>query len=390
VFTSTIGELNAIEPLLTQLLERLQFLSLTLLSDHAQYRDSFLAKYPAAQFHIVDHRTSRVESLMVESPPALLILAEIPGLLSDAPCRLPFSLVLGARKRGARVCLINGWLYKQRPASRMDTIEKYLFERDYLCLFDVMTVQNDEIRRVLIEAGAPSDRVFVTGNIKFDALANATWDPADAKSSHLLLSIVQSGRPILTAGCVTNIPEQELMLDAFRAATALPSNPLLVLVPRHPENRERMSILARLLSERGYRFVFKTSLAVPRIEDTVQCLVVDTLGELKDFYAASTFSYVGLNHNVLEPLAFGKKVLVTPGWDPIHPSFAVYRMLVGAGFITEVQHPELSTSLVAHFEDTNTGPGVPHFRRSAEYLELIGATDRCMACLEPILTAINA
>lgn len=386
IFASTIGELSAIEPLLRRMQQRLPHLSLTLLSDHDFYEDSFLAKYPAARFRVVDHRTSRVRSLMDEAPPALVVLAEIPCLLSEAPCRLPFALAFEAKRRGARLCLVNGWLYRQQPSSRMDAIEKRLFERRYLQLFDVMTVQNAAIRQVLIELGGDERRVFVTGNVKFDALAGPPLAPRNTKSAVLLNSIARSGRPVLTAGNVTNVSEQELVLDAFRMVCNLASNPLLVLAPRYPNNVERMDVLEKLLSARGYRFAFKSRLRADRLDDTLQCLILDTLGELREFYAASTISYVGLNKNVLEPLAFGKRVLVTPGWDPIRPGYSVSRRLVDEGFITEVQQGDLGRAFLEHLEGS-TVTGAPDFRESDEYRKLVGATDQCMARLEPVLTS---
>jgi 3-deoxy-D-manno-octulosonic-acid transferase len=384
VFATTIGELEAIEPLLRRLLQRLTDVRLVLLSDHEHYRESFLNKYPGALFRVVNHRRTRARELASQLPPALCLLAEIPCLLSDAPCRFPFALAFEAKRRGAAVCLVNGWLYRQQPSCLMDWIEKRLFERDYLRLFDVMTVQDDSTRRTLVAAGAHPDRVFVTGNLKFDALA-AAWEPRGGRSGALLEAIRQSGRPVLTAGCVTNIEEQELVLDAFRACLSLPGNPLLVLVPRHPENAGRMEALKQLLEQRDYRFAFKSRLPEQRVEESHNCLVVDTLGELKDFYAISTFSYVGLNKNVLEPLTFGKQVFVTSGWDRLRPGFPVYELLGTKGFITEVPRD----ALAAAFRQGFTSAVGTDFPASAEYAELVGAADRCLVCLDPLLDQVQ-
>ena len=49
VFVSTIGELNAIDPLLREIVARLPRLKLVLITDHPHYRDSYLARYPAAE-----------------------------------------------------------------------------------------------------------------------------------------------------------------------------------------------------------------------------------------------------------------------------------------------------------------------------------------------------
>jgi 3-deoxy-D-manno-octulosonic-acid transferase len=65
-------------------------------------------------------------------------------------------------------------------------------------------------------------------------------------------------------------------------------------------------------------------------------LILDTIGELRDFYAASTVCYVGVNHNILEPLAFGKPVTVSPGWEATFPSYPVYELLRGTEGVLRV------------------------------------------------------
>ena len=105
----------------------------------------------------------------------------------------------------------------------MDAIEKKLFDRDFLHLIDVMLVQNDEIRTELIAHGADPDRVVTTGNIKFDGIDRASWSPEQAKDPDMLRAIAACRRPCIVAGCVTNLPDQETILDAFRAT--LPAVP---------------------------------------------------------------------------------------------------------------------------------------------------------------------
>jgi 3-deoxy-D-manno-octulosonic-acid transferase len=68
-------------------------------------------------------------------------------------------------------------------------------------------------------------------------------------------------------------------------------------------------------------------------------LVLDTMGELRDFYAASTVSFVGRDHNILEPLTFGKPVTITPGWEATFPSYPVYLLLRGTDSVQELDGP---------------------------------------------------
>jgi 3-deoxy-D-manno-octulosonic-acid transferase len=77
-------------------------------------------------------------------------------------------------------------------------------------------------------------------------------------------------------------------------------------------------------------------------------LVLDTMGELRGCYAAATLAFVGTDHNVLEPLAFGKPVFVGPGWEPTYPSYPVYTLLRDAGVLQTVDAlPDLAPRWLA-------------------------------------------
>jgi 3-deoxy-D-manno-octulosonic-acid transferase len=134
---------------------------------------------------------------------------------------------------------------------------------------------------------------------------------------------------------VTNLDDQQAILDVFRMVLVARPQVLLVLAPRHPEVRERMEKLESFLQERDFDYVFRSRLKGAQLNPDTQVLVLDTLGELKDFYAVATLTYVGPNHNVLEPLAFDKPVFVKPGWEATYPSYPVYRLLLDNGAIVE-------------------------------------------------------
>lgn len=339
VFVSTIGELNAIEPFLRPFLDELSPLPVTLLTDRRIYRDSYLAKYPDAYVYEIDGTSADIERLVALTPPRLLLIAEIPCLLSDAPGRFPFATVHAAKRAGAHVALVNGWLYGYAPPSRLDAIERRLLGRDYLRLMDVVTVQTDEVRDRLVREGADPARVHVTGNTKFDAVTWQDWTPAGKRSEAILRGIVEGGRPCVVAGCVTDFADQVMVLDAFGEVLPQVPNALLVLAPRHPENREMMAGLADALRERSLRSVCRSAIADAALGPGVQVLILDTMGELKDFYGASTVSYVGRDHNILEPLAFGKPVTISPGWEAKFPSYSIYLLLRDTEAVRELSSP---------------------------------------------------
>ena len=101
VFVSTIGELNATAPLLDALRQRLSHLQMVLVTDHAHYRDSYLARYPDAEVVVSLGHSRDAAALKVLRPPVLMLVAEIPLLPSDAPCRCSAPFLLAARAQGA-------------------------------------------------------------------------------------------------------------------------------------------------------------------------------------------------------------------------------------------------------------------------------------------------
>jgi 3-deoxy-D-manno-octulosonic-acid transferase len=333
IFASTIGELNAIAPFLAALLAEAGTPPLLLLSDHAHYRDSFLRKFPEAEFVHLNGGSAGVVDTVRRFPPRALMIAEIPCILFDAPCRFSFAVVYELKRRRVPVCVVNGWLYRYATASRLDAIEKRLFDRIYLELIDLFLVQTEAAKRELVDRGAASRSVIVIGNIKFDAKAPQLAGPAAANV--VLRSIRASGRPCIVAGCVTNLPDQEAILDAFRDVLAKFPLTLLVIAPRHPEVEDRMRKLESFLRTRELTYAFKSRLGEMALPAQISVLVLDTMGELMDFYALATLTYVGPNHNVLEPLILEKPVFVLPGWDPTYPSYPVYRLMLAQGAITE-------------------------------------------------------
>ena len=378
VFVSTIGELHAIDPFLRQLATQLGALQLVLITDHPHYRESYQARYPAAAVCVTRGHGHDAVALARRYPPQALVVAEIPCLPFDAPCRFSYGFVLEAKRRRAPAWLVNGWLYHYRPDCTMDRVERALFLRDYLRAFDVLCVQTEAARRELVALGAPAQRVAVAGNIKFDSMQRSAWHVAEARSPRLLAALLAARRPTVVAGCVTSAHEQHLVLDAFAALRRRHPTALLVLAPRHPEVTGRMQALRELLAEAQLHARFRSTSPDAALADDVACLVLDTMGDLRDFYAAATLAHVGVDHNVLEPLGFAKPVTVTTGWEPTYPSYPVYRLLADAGALFEATDP---ARLAAHWAEAVERQGADAECADADRTDGQGATP-ALAALE--------
>ncbi|MEC5397279.1 3-deoxy-D-manno-octulosonic acid transferase [Uliginosibacterium sp. H1] len=375
VFVSTIGELNAIGPFLRQLVARHADLRLVLLTDRSIYRESYLAQYPQAEVVEIGASGEPAHTLAQQRPPTLFVVAEIPCLPADAPCRLPIGYLYAARAAGARVALVNGWLYGYAPACRMDSIERSLLGRDYLALFDLLCVQTEAVAHHLQNSGAAASQLHVTGNIKFDALAPAVRPPGETRSPRTLGSLDDGGRPVIVAGCLTDAEELATVLDAFQRLVGDAPRSLLVLAPRHPENGAAMSAMFAELQGRGLGFrnhAVEGDLPVP---DDLPVLVLNTMGELRDYYARSTVSHVGKDHNILEPLSFSRPVTITAGWNTTYPSYPVYTVATREGLVYQAESAEALAARWASCINSETGSGT---RVQASLARLAGATQRTL------------
>jgi len=109
------------------------------------------------------------------------------------------------------------------------------------------------------------------------------------------------------------VGEESIVLEAHREVRKSHPGAILVLVPRHPP---RFDEVASWLEKQNVRFI-RHSQPSARTPD-LEVVLVDTLGELLDFYAMGDVAFVGGTlvevggHNLLEPAALGVPVLAGP------------------------------------------------------------------------------
>jgi 3-deoxy-D-manno-octulosonic-acid transferase len=124
-------------------------------------------------------------------------------------------------------------------------------------------------------------------------------------------------RPMWVAGS-THGGEEEIVIEAHQLVRGAHPRALLVLVPRHPP---RFDEVAHGLQRAGIRFVRRSQRLGEKAgaaAASAGVLLVDTLGELLDFYAAADVAFVGGSlipiggHNLLEPAALGLPILTGP------------------------------------------------------------------------------
>jgi 3-deoxy-D-manno-octulosonic-acid transferase len=156
--------------------------------------------------------------------------------------------------------------------------------------------------------GASSVRTWVIGNIKFDIELPENL-VSDGK---ILRRDLLGDRPVWIAAS-THDDEEQQVLDAHATLREQFPDLLLVLVPRHPE---RFREVRKLVEQHDFKYARRTAGDACGAETAVY--LVDTLGELTLFYAASDIAFVGGSlvpiggHNLLEPAALGLPVISGP------------------------------------------------------------------------------
>jgi 3-deoxy-D-manno-octulosonic-acid transferase len=191
---------------------------------------------------------------------------------------------------------------------------RFLFRRLF-ATFKGVGAQNEADAAKLLELGCRPDSVQVVGSLKFDAAKLDERRMIDVPGMLRQLGVSPAAR-ILVAGS-THPGEEALLADQFVRLRKRFSELVLILVPRH---FERCREVGRELEARGIRFVYRTEIthATNYPPNEIQCLLVNTTGELKYFYQHATLIFIGKSllaqggQNPIEPGALGKPMVFGP------------------------------------------------------------------------------
>ena len=228
-----------------------------------------------------------------------------PELLLLVETELWPNLIHQAHRRGTRVAVVNGRI-SNRSFGRYRQLRGFL--RQVLGEVDLFLMQSPAHAERIRELGAPPDRIQVTGNLKYDAV-----DPGRPPERLVRLLEGQPPRPLWIAGS-TVAGEEELVLRAFHRVRERVGDAGFLMAPRHPE---RFDAVPPLVEAAGFRCRRRSTLE-PGAWGDGEVLLLDTLGELARLYALASVVFVGGSlvpsggHNILEPAAAGKPVVVGP------------------------------------------------------------------------------
>lgn len=222
-----------------------------------------------------------------------------------------------ARQQRIPLFLVNARLSERsyRGYKRLGFLFRPLF-----AAFTGVGAQNETDAARLRELGCRPEAIHIVGSLKFDAAKLEERRTLDVPGMLRQLG-VPANAPLLVCGS-THAGEEAVLADIFLRLRQRFPDLFLVLVPRH---FERSRDAARELEARGVKYVYRNEVTdngrTKYEPGKLQCLLVNTTGELKFFYEHATVIFVGKSltahggQNPIEPGALRKAMVFGPNME---------------------------------------------------------------------------
>jgi 3-deoxy-D-manno-octulosonic-acid transferase len=196
------------------------------------------------------------------------------------------------------------------------------------------------------QAGVSANRITVTGSMKYDT--EDAREPEPRFLHWLKQNGADTSRPILLGGSL-HPGEEELLLSCLQ--TLQDHRIFLVLVPRHAE---RTREIERLLQKQNISYTLRSE---PRFEPGTSVLVVDSTGELRDWYSVARIVVIGKSfcgvggQNPVEPILARKPVIAGPHMENFQ--FLVDELRKENGIVQLDNNESITDAVARLLKDSN-------------------------------------
>jgi len=319
----SVGEVNVCTQLIRALEPRLPNLKIVVSTTTTTGMGELQRKLPnhiSKIYYPIDWRGCVSRALNTVRPEAIVLIeAEIwPNFLWKA------------RQLGIPLFLVNARL-SDRSYPRY-LLFGFLF-RKLFASFTGVGAQNEADAARLLRLGCRPEAIHIVGSLKYDAAKLEERRLVDVPEMFRKLGVPPGARVLV--GGSTHAGEELLLAQCYLRLRARFPDLFLVLVPRH---FERSREVGRELESLGVRYVFRNeiSLSTQHVRGTVDCLLVNTTGELKYFYEQATVIFIGkslLAHggqNPIEPGALAKPMVFGPNMQNFREIVASFLARQGA------------------------------------------------------------
>lgn len=192
------------------------------------------------------------------------------------------NLVARASRELIPVCLINARL-SPRSEQRFRRFNRIV--RPTFRLLDVICVQNVRDLERWVALGVERDRLACSGSVKYDP-EDVEVDESVPRALLAQLQVA-TGQQVLLGGS-THHGEEATLARIFMELRRTFPDLFLIVAPRHVE---RSTNVQSSLQQLGLHVALRSEVAKPNSE--IDCLVIDTTGELRHWYAVATVIFIG-------------------------------------------------------------------------------------------------
>ncbi|MBA3962523.1 MAG: 3-deoxy-D-manno-octulosonic acid transferase [Chthoniobacterales bacterium] len=211
-----------------------------------------------------------------------------------------------ARRRKIPFALVNARL-SPRSERRFRKFKRVV--RPFFRMLDLICVQEPEDVARWESLGVDPARIELVGSIKFDPEG---VDPRPEHPRAVLSALgIDPARPILLGGS-THPGEEEILARVFQQLRESCPDLFLIIAPRHVE---RAKEIATRLRAAGLQVASRSE---PVETPAADCLLLDTTGELRNWYAVATIVFIGKSltahggQNPVEAIVADRPVLFGP------------------------------------------------------------------------------
>jgi 3-deoxy-D-manno-octulosonic-acid transferase len=254
---------------------------------------------------------------------------------------------------------------------------KWFFGR-VLSEVDLFLTQTAEDAERLREIGAPTGRMRVSGNLKFDIRPNAQPSLVNG-----LRAAISKDSPVIVCGSTAE-GEEEPLLAAFKEVRQQFPAAVMILAPRHPERFEKV---AALVSSEGFALQRRSLWSPPQPIEGGGIFLLDTVGELAAIYELADIAFVGGSlvptggHNILEPAQYGTAILVGPYTFNFREIVSIFEQGGATKTVTDETLGQQFLSLLSHAGERQQMGS----RAKDLFAKHAGATRRTLDALAPLL-----
>ncbi len=270
------------------------------------------------------------------------------------------NLINYAKAYGKNIVIVNG---RMTEKAYINYKRLSLFKETFK-LIDLVLARTEEDKNRFKNLGVKE--VFVTGNIKFDMNHNI------ARIDKGKLGVPDKS-PVFTLGSIRE-GEEAIIAEVISEVKRKIKNVFFIVAPRHPRkfNLDPFKNLKISLRSKG---------------SSHQCdvLVLDTLGELVNYFSISDIAFVGGSilpyggHNILEPISMGIPTLFGPYMENFSEEARIFKD--GKGGVMVRDPKELVDWSVRLLKNENLRNEISQ-RGLKELRKHKGALDRTLKILE--------